>query len=127
MNTGQIVGPLIGGLGAAIGIYCSIRGTKGPKERALMVRFSVWCCVGVLGFIALFFAVGFALPHPYKPWVHLLWLAFPPALIIAIVTTNKHMARIREEEAQDIAQEQNMAQPDAQDGESADAPPPPVS
>ena len=127
MNTGAIIGIAGGIVGAAFGMYCSIKNTKGPKERALMVRFSVWCCVGVLGFIALFFAVGFALPHPYRPWVHFLWLAFPPALIIAIVTTNKHMARIREEEAQDIAQEQSMAQPDAQDGESADAPPPPVS
>ena len=113
MNTGAIIGITGGVVGAALGMYCSIKNTQGSKERAFMVRSAIWCCVGVLGFIALFFVVGFAFPHPYEPWVHLLWVVFPPALIIAIVTGIRHHRRIRDEETQDIAQEQNVAQPDA--------------
>jgi len=127
MNTGQIVGPLIGVLGAAFGVYCSIKNTKGPRERAFMVRSAVWCCVGVLGFLVLMFGLGYALPHPHKPLVHLLWLVYIPALIIAIVTGNRRQRRIRDEEAQDRAREQNVAQPDAsQDGEPAGEKSPPV-
>ena len=105
---GGVVGGIVGTLGAAVGSYCSIKKTNGPKERAFMVKVTVWVWVGLAVLGGLFFGLGSALPQPYKPWTFLLLLLLIPALVFGIPICNQRQAQIRAEEAQAT-----------QDGESA--------
>ena len=88
---GGIVGSVVGVAGGAIGTYCSIRNTKGPLERAFMVRASVVAWVA----IALFLGLMFVLPSPYR---FLLWIPYGILLPLGIIRINKRIAEIRESE-----------------------------
>ena len=116
MDAGQIAktvaGVLVGVLGAGFGIYCGIKNTKG-RERSFMTKFTMWCIAGVLGFLLLLLLLILVLPHPYKPFANLLFLIYIPALIIFIVAGNRRHRQIRQAEAPQLAEEQNVAQPDA--------------
>lgn len=85
-------GALIGLLGGLFGTWCSIRNTKGPRERAFMIRASVVCWIG----IALFLGFQFALPHP---WRLLLWGPYAILLPLGIRSWNRRQQQIRAEEA----------------------------
>jgi Ca2+/Na+ antiporter len=89
---GAIAGSIIGLAGGVIGTYCSIKNTKGPKERIFMIKASV---VGWLG-IGIFIALVFLFPNPYR------WFLFIPYIIllpIGIILGNKRQAKIRAEES----------------------------
>jgi Ca2+/Na+ antiporter len=124
--TGAVVGGLLGLLSAAVAAHFMTRGTKGPREKALMVKTAILNG----GVFIVFFALLLGLPSPYGrlPQHAVLLILCSVYLVIMTKVCNRRRTRIREAEAQELAQEQNVAQPDAaQDGESAGAPPPPVS
>lgn len=88
---GGLIGAAIGLLGGALGTYCSIRNTHGPRERAFMVQVSVVAWLVVLAFLA-----GLLLlPPPYN-W--LLWIPYAIGLPLSILWLNRQQTRIREEE-----------------------------
>jgi hypothetical protein len=88
---GGLVGGVMGLAGAAIGTYLSIRNTSGPRERAFMVQVASVAWAAITAFLAALFLV----PFPYK-W--LLWVAYVPALVTAILWSNRRQRRIRAEE-----------------------------
>ncbi|MGH9369286.1 MAG: hypothetical protein ACRD3M_16625 [Thermoanaerobaculia bacterium] len=89
---GAIAGSALGLLGGAIGTYFSIRNTRGPRERAFVVRASgiAWVAVTV------FLAALLLLPSPYR---FLLWIPYAILLPLGIWKWNRVQGRIREEEA----------------------------
>jgi len=93
---GRWAGPILGGgiglLGGIIGSYCSIKNTKGPRERAFMVRATIICWIGISAFIL---GMWF-LPTPYRFGLIPIYVI---ALLLAIRTCNKRQALIRAEEA----------------------------
>jgi hypothetical protein len=101
---GSLVGSLLGLLGGAFGTWCSIRGTNGPKERAFVVKASVWTWIFLAVLLGLIFGLRYVLPGPYKPWAPLLILLIVPVLVIGIPTWNRRQAQIRAEEAQETSQ-----------------------
>ena len=89
---GGLIGTVIGLAGGAIGTWCSIRNTSGPRERAFMIRSSAiaWMVVG------LFLVALFLVPQPYN------WLLFIPyalLLTLAVRRLNSVQSQIRQEEA----------------------------
>ncbi|MDD4018762.1 MAG: hypothetical protein PHV28_12565 [Kiritimatiellae bacterium] len=84
-------GCLIGLAGGVVGTWASIRNTKGPLERAFMVRASVVTWVAGLAFLALMFLLP-------MPWRYLLWIPYGILLPLGIITGNRRQQRIREEE-----------------------------
>lgn len=88
---GGLLGAVLGILGGAFGTYCSIRNTRGPLERAFMVKASVMVWVGVTIFLALLLL----LPRPYN---HLMWIIYGIALPLGIIRINKTLAAIRARE-----------------------------
>ena len=101
---GAVVGSLLGLLGGAFGIWCSIRGTNGPKERAFVVKASVWTWIFLAVLLGLIFGLRYVLPGPYMPWTPLLVLLIVPVLVFGIPTWNRRQAQIRAEEAQAASQ-----------------------
>lgn len=100
MTTGQlwgwiggIAGSVLGLAGGIIGTYFSIKNTKGPRERAFMVKSAVVCWVAILVFLALLVA----LPHPYR-W--LLWILYGFLLPLGIIYGNRRQQAIRQTESQ---------------------------
>ena len=96
MNSGWIIGiigAVIGLLGGIFGTYMSVKNTKGPRERAFMIKSSVICWIAILVFLGLLFT----LPSPY---CHLLWIPYVILLIAGIVVSNRTQQRIRQEESQ---------------------------
>ena len=89
---GGILGALIGVAGGLIGTYYSVRNTRGPRERAFMVRVAVGCWVLVLTFVAALFLT----PAEYRYW---LWLPYGLVLVLGIGWANRAQARIRQEES----------------------------
>src|SRR5262245_7632232 len=88
---GGLVGSVVGLAGGAIGTYVSIRNTVGPRERAFMIRVARVIWIAVTGFVVAVLIV----PYPYK-WV--LWVAYVPLLLTAIVWGNRRQRQIRAEE-----------------------------
>ena len=88
---GGILGAVIGIAGGIVGTWCSIRNTRGPRERAFMIRASVVAWVG----IAVFLALLLLLPHPYRLWM---WLPYGILLPLGIVYLNRRLAEIRRAE-----------------------------
>ena len=90
---GAIVGSVIGIMGGIFGTYCSIKKTRGPKERAFAIKASITCWIGVILFLVLLFL----LPHPYR------WFLFIPYLIIlsvAMMKWNRIQSQIRKEQTE---------------------------
>lgn len=98
-GTGAGVGCLIAVLGAAFGVYCSIKNTKGPRERAFMNRTAVRFCVGAILFLAILLALVSALPDSHPHFGHFFSLTLVPGLVIAIVECNRRQTQIRQDEA----------------------------
>jgi len=96
-EAGGLIGAIVGGLGGlaggVIGTCFSIRNTKGPRERAFVMKASAICWVGCLVFLGLLFI----LPSPYR-W--LLWIPYAILLPIGIGAWNRRQFAIRQEEAQ---------------------------
>ena len=90
--TGGIVGSAIGIAGGLFGAYCSIKSTKGPKEREFVIRATVICFLAV----AVFLACLFLLPSPYR---FLLWIPYAILLPFGIVKWNRAQAQIRRDES----------------------------
>jgi serine/threonine protein kinase len=89
---GGIVGSICGIAGGLIGMYFSIKNTKGPRERSFMVKASVVCWIFVSGFVL----VVCLAPHSYKPW---LFAVYSPVLLGGILFCNKRLGQIRQEES----------------------------
>lgn len=93
---GGIIGGVVGFAGGIIGCYFSIKNTRGPHERAFMVRVSVVAVVGVILFL-----IGLVmLPRPYN---FLMWIPYAIALPLGIRWSNRRQLKIRTEEAQSRA------------------------
>jgi Ca2+/Na+ antiporter len=89
---GAIVGILIGLAGGVVGTYFSIKNTKGPRERAFMIRAAVVCWLAILVFLGLIIA----LPDPYR-W--LMWIPYAILLPAGIIYGNRKQQSIRREES----------------------------
>ena len=89
---GAILGGSLGLLGGVIGTYFSITRTNGPRERAFMVRVSIWTWIGVTVFLV-------ALLLLPSPWRFLMWIPYGIALPLGIRWGNTQQTRIRAEEA----------------------------
>jgi hypothetical protein len=91
-SLGGILGVIFGLLGGVVGTYFSIRNTRGPRERAFMVRASIGCWIGVG-----LFALGFwLLPSARIALV----VAYIIALLLAVRYWNRRQAAIRASESE---------------------------
>jgi len=90
---GGIVGGALGIAGGALGTYFSIKNTKSLRERAFMIKVSVVGWIAILVFLGLMFS----LPVPYR---FFLWIPYGILLPLAIVTGNRKLQKIRQEESQ---------------------------
>jgi hypothetical protein len=93
MNTGLIggvVGSLLGVVGGAIGTYFSIKNTKGPRERAFMIRSAVVCWLGM----GVFFTAMFLVPQA-RFWI---WIPYGILLPFGIGYGNRKQMAIRRDE-----------------------------
>ena len=91
MWLGIFLGGLAGLAGGVFGTYVSIKNTNGPKERAFMVKCSVFAWTGIIVFLSLLFVV----PMPYKLY---LWIPYGLLLPFAVKHGNKRQAEIRQSE-----------------------------
>ncbi|KAA3640758.1 MAG: hypothetical protein DWP95_08125 [Proteobacteria bacterium] len=89
---GGIVGTILGLAGGIIGTYFSIKNTKGPLERAFMIKASLIAWIAITAFLVLIFL----LPNPYR---FLLWIPYGILLPFGISKINKRVAEIREIES----------------------------
>lgn len=92
MNAGMIggiIGSILGVAGGAFGAYCSIKNAQTGEERALMIKATLFICVGVATFLILLFW----LPKPYDS---LMWIPYGIALPLSIIYINKKQRQIRE-------------------------------
>jgi membrane protein implicated in regulation of membrane protease activity len=89
---GAIAGSAIGILGGIFGTWCSIAGTRGPCERALMIKAAVGAWIGVAAFLA-----GMLLIAP--PYKHLLWVPYAILLPLSIRWLNRRQVQIRQQES----------------------------
>ena len=89
---GGIIGGVIGIAGGIIGTWCSIRNTRGARERQFMIKASIvaWIALGV------FLALLFLLPDPYR-W--LMWIPYGILLPLGIMRINRRLAEIRRSES----------------------------
>jgi hypothetical protein len=89
---GGIVGSAIGILGGIVGTYFSIKNTRGPRERAFVIKASLVAWVLLGGFL-----VGLLLlPVSLRYW---LWLPYVVILPLGIRAWNRKQSTIRQEES----------------------------
>lgn len=89
---GGLLGGAVGVLGGALGTYAGVKNTRGPRERAFVIRAAVLCWALVLAFV-----LGLLLiPGWYK---HLLWIPYVVLLVLGIRSWNRAQLRIRREES----------------------------
>ena len=89
---GGVLGAAIGVLGGVIGTWFSIKNTRGPRERAFVVKASVICWM----LIAAFLLGMWLIPHPHRHW---LWLPYAIFLPLGIFSCNRRQAKIRQGES----------------------------
>jgi len=89
---GAILGSAIGILGGVIGTYFSIKNTKGPRERAFIIKASVICWIFILAFLVCMYL----LPGIYKASLMLVYIMVLPA---GILLWNKKQKQIYLEES----------------------------
>jgi len=94
---GGIIGAIVGVAGGALGTYMSIRNSRGPLERALMVRSAVVAWIAVVIFVGLMLV----LPSPYR---YLLWVPYGILLPLGIARVNRRVREIRDSEQGGAAQ-----------------------
>ena len=85
---GGIAGTVIGLAGGAFGTYCSIRNTRGPLERAFMIKASIVTWIALLVFLGLLLG----LPSPYR---FLMWIPYGIGLPLGIRYMNRRIQQIR--------------------------------
>lgn len=90
----SILGGAMGLLGGVVGAYLAIRNTRGPRERAFVVKASMICSVPVAAFVAAMLFI----PTWHK---HLLWIPYAALLVWGIRIWNKRQFGIRNEESAD--------------------------
>lgn len=90
---GGLAGGLIGLAGGIAGTWCSIRNTRGPRERAFMVRASAVCWIAVM----LFLGLMIALPAPIR---YFLWIPYAILLPTGTVYWNRKQRLIRQQESE---------------------------
>jgi len=88
---GGIIGGVIGFGGGVVGTYFSITNTKGPLERAFMVKASAFVWVAIMVFILLLLI----LPKPYS---YLMWIPYGIFLPWGIAKINKKVSEVRQRE-----------------------------
>jgi uncharacterized membrane protein YfcA len=89
---GGIVGSLLGVGGGVFGTYCTIKHTKGPRERAFTIKGSIICWVFVVAFL-----VGMSL---IPQWYNLLLVVpYVIILVFGVRKGNQIQLRIRKEES----------------------------
>jgi serine/threonine protein kinase len=89
---GGIVGGIAGGAGGLLGTYFSIKNTKGPLERAFVIKASIACWIFVLVFV-----FGMCpTPGLYKLFLIPIYVV---GLVASILLWNKKQAQIRLEES----------------------------
>jgi hypothetical protein len=89
---GGIVGSLLGVGGGVLGTYFTIKNTKGPRERAFVIKASVCCAVFVVAFLVGMWLIPF--------WYNmLLWVPYAILLVFGIWKWNQTQQRIRQEES----------------------------
>ena len=101
-----LFGPLVGCLGAWIGVKASLESAESERERALILRQTKWMIGLVLGFLVV---MGFAMPFAVKIWnrdagtaivlVAALPVLYVAALVAMIVYFKRAHDRLRAEEA----------------------------
>ena len=89
---GGIAGGVIGLAGGVVGTYCSIKNTKGPRERSFMIKSAAVCWIAILIFLALLLA----LPNIYR-WI--LWIPYSILLPLGIAYCNRRQREIRQQES----------------------------
>jgi len=89
---GAIVGSALGIAGGALGSYCSIKNTQGPRERRFVIKTTLVCWVLVCAFLAGLFLI----PRPYS---NLLWIPYGIVLPLGIVAWSREQAQIRRQES----------------------------
>src|ERR1017187_7363966 len=89
---GGIVGGIVGVAGGLLGTYLSIKNTKGPRERAFVIKASIACWIFVLAFV-----FGMCLiPGLYKLFLIPIYVV---GLVAGILLGNKKQLQIRLEES----------------------------
>ena len=89
---GGVVGGIVGVAGGLLGTYFSIKNTKGPLERAFVIKASIACWIFVLAFV-----FGMCLtPGLYKLFLIPIYVV---GLVASILLWNKKQAQIRFEES----------------------------
>jgi len=88
---GGIVGGLLGLAGGIAGSWASVHNTKGPRERAFMIRACVVTWVAALAFLTLMFLLP-------MPWRFLLWIPYGILLPLGIITLNRRQRQLRDAE-----------------------------
>lgn len=91
---GAVGGTLLGVLGGVYGTWNGIKKTKGPRERAYVVKLSVLYWIVV----PLFVVLVFVLP---KPWNHYIWLPYGLWLSYTIRRSALKQQAIRTAEAKE--------------------------
>ncbi|WP_143206709.1 hypothetical protein [Singulisphaera sp. GP187] len=93
MGTGLvlgIVGSSLGVMGGVIGTYFSIRNTKRPRERSLMIRLAAMCWVWFAGMLVWMFLIP-------RPWNQAAML-FNLPILFSIPRMNRRLALARAED-----------------------------
>jgi len=90
---GGIVGCIIGLAGGVVGSYFSIKNTKGPRERAFMIKSTIVCWIAIMIFLGLLLA----LPNPYR---NFMWIPYSILLPLGIIYGNRRQLAIRQSESQ---------------------------
>lgn len=89
---GGLAGGILGLAGGVVGTRAAIRNTSGPRERAFIVKASFIGWTAGLIFLALLILFS-------SPWRFLIWVPYSILLPLGIISCNRTLQRIRQEEA----------------------------
>ncbi len=84
------------GVPAFAGTYFALRPANGPRERAFVLRFLIVINMVAMVFLALLLLGIWLIPGR---WGFLMWVAYPPFVLIPCWIGSRRHARIRAEEA----------------------------
>ena len=85
---GSIAGGVLGILGGVIGTYISIKNTRGPLERGVVIKFSVIVWIAISIFLGLIFLT----PNSFR---NFLWIAYVVLLPVGISLMNRELSNAR--------------------------------